>query len=347
MTPGEVRPRTTLLKLLNGERGPELACFSCLSTIIAPALENHGLEFHEVHHDARKMVTAAASAFELYGWPSATLPTDLIVEAEALGAEIDFRKDMPEAMWPIVPQPLFAASGDVFVLPGDFAQRGRIPLVCDAIRELKARVGSEIVVGAWIAGPFTLGMQVVEYNALLAEVRHSPRDVTGALDTLTEGLVSTANAYRAAGADLITIHEMGGSPGVLGPAAFGELVLPHLQRITGSVPAPCILSVCGNTNNAMELVAQAGAAGLNVDQTNDLAHSRAVLGRDVLLFGNIDPVGVIAHGSPETIRAAVERAANAGADAIMPGCDLYLQTPAGSLQALLAAATGFVRRLQN
>ena len=143
-------------------------------------------------------------------------------------------------------------------------------------------------------------------------MRHSPREVARALDRFTEALIATANAYRDAGADFITIHEMGGSPGVIGPAAFSELILPRLRRLTASIPLPTILSVCGNTNKAMEFLAQAGASALNVDQTNDLSHSRAVLGPDVLLFGNIDPVGVIAHGRPEQIRAAVESAAKAG-----------------------------------
>jgi uroporphyrinogen-III decarboxylase len=95
--------------------------------------------------------------------------------------------------------------------------------------------------------------------------------------------------------------------------------------------------VCGNTNHALPLLARVGANALHVDQTNDLKRSRAILGRDLLLFGNLDPVAAIAHGSPETIRAAVQRAADAGVDAVMPGCDLYLQTPAENLRALVQA----------
>ncbi len=330
-------PRTHILELLRGRRDETIPCFSGLSTLIAPALAERGLLFHEIHHDPRQMVSAAAAAHELYGWQSATLPTNLIIEAEALGATIDFRADMPEPMWPLVAQPLFPTPDAVTIPSGAFTKRGKLPLVCDALRELKTRVGARSAVGAFIPGPFTLALYVVEYNALLTSVKHSPDAVARALDAFTAILIPVANAYQDAGADFITIHEMGGSPGVVGPRAFEELILPRLQRIVRAISAPTILSVCGNTNQAMELLAQAGANALHVEHTNDLARSREILGRDVLLFGNLDPVQVIAQGDAEKIRAAVQRAANAGVDAVMPGCDLYLQTPAENLRALIEA----------
>ncbi len=330
-------PRAEILDLLRGKRRAALPVFSGLAAFIAPALAERGLAFHEIHHDARKMVLAAASAHELYGWQSATLPTHLVVEAAALGAEIDFRADMPEAMWPLVAQPLYETPDAVTIPRGDFARRGKIPLVCDALRALQTRVGAAIPVGAFIPGPFTLALYVVEYVALLTSVKRSPADVARALDSFTDLLSAVGNAYRRAGADFLTIHEMGGSPGVIGPRAFQELLLPRLQRLIQNIPAPVILSVCGRTNHALPLLAQTGAAALNVDQTNDLKRSREILGRDVLLFGNLDPVRTIAHGTPETIRAAVQNAMDAGVDAIMPGCDLYLQTPAENLRALAQA----------
>ncbi len=332
-----------VLDLLNGKRAATIPCFSGLSSVIAPALAARGLVFAQIHRDPRQMVTAAASAFELYGWQSATLPTDLCVEAEALGAQVDFREDMPEPMWPLVAVPLFESPDEVTVAPGDITQRGRIPLVVEALRALDRRLRDQCPVGAFVPGPFTLAMQVANYAALLPAVRHSPAVVAHALDALTDMLVSVAQGYVQAGASFITIHEMGGSPGVVGPRVFGELILPRLQRLIAALPAPTILSVCGRTDQAIALLAAVGANALNVDQTNDLAHSRAVLGKDALLFGNLDPVHLIAGGTPESIRAAVQAAAAAGADAIMPGCDLYLQTPAENLRALVVAAADLRR----
>jgi len=133
------------------------------------------------------------------------------------------------------------------------------------------------------------------------------------------------------------VHEMGGSPGALGPKLFESIVLPHLQDLFSALPRPAVLSACGRTNGTMNLLAASGADALSVDQTNDLAQSR-VDAPDVLLFGNLDPVGLISQGSPAEITEAVAGVVRSGADAVWPGCDLYLQTPLENLRALVAAA---------
>jgi len=74
-----------------------------------------------------------------------------------------------------------------------------------------------------------------------------------------------------------------------------------------------------------------------VDQTNDLAVSRIEV-PDVLLFGNLDPVGLISQGTPDEIAEAVASVVRSGADAVWPGCDLYLQAPLENLRALTEAS---------
>lgn len=332
--------RNQILGLLHGDRSTSPPTFGALSTIIAPALDARGLAFHEIHRDPVKMVAAAASAYELYGLPSATLPSDLVLEAEAMGARVDFRDDMPIPMWPIVPEPLFDSPAEIVIPPGDFTRRGRIPLVLDALRRLKQRVGNEIVVGAWIAGPFTVANYLVDYQSLMPAVRMSPDQVAHALDVITEALLGVVAAYQQAGADFVTIHEMGGSPGVLGPRVFGDLVLGRLQTLIHAISAPTILSVCGNTNQAMELLAESGATALAVEHTNNLTRSRQLIGDRMLLFGNLDPVGLIANGTVEQVRAGKQAAIQAGVDAVMPGCDLYLETPEENMRELVGSDDG-------
>jgi len=44
----------------------------------------------------------------------------------------------------------------------DLLKRGRLSLVCDAIRILKEDIGHQAVIGAWLPGPFTLMTLLVE-----------------------------------------------------------------------------------------------------------------------------------------------------------------------------------------
>ena len=331
--------RTEILPLLKKNPKDNIPLFSGLISVTEAGLESEGLRFHETHHDAARMARAAASTYRGSGFGSAVVPLDMYVEAEALGAKVDFREESERAGHPRVTEFLHENITNFTAKHTKIAKienQGRIPLVCEAIKLLKEDVGGEIAIGAWVPGPWTLLSLLVETMELYTSMRR-PESIHAALDITTQVLVSVGNAYHQAGADFLTVHEMGGSPGALGPKSFESIVLPHLQVLFAELPRPAVLSACGRTNGTMHLLAASGADALSVDQTNDLARSREEV-PDVLLFGNLDPVGLISQGTPEEITEAVAGAVQSGADAIWPGCDLYLQTPLENLRALVQAS---------
>jgi [methyl-Co(III) methanol-specific corrinoid protein]:coenzyme M methyltransferase len=207
----------------------------------------------------------------------------------------------------------------------DFVNRGRIPLVCEALQLIKEDIGQEAVIGGMIPGPYTLLLFLIEPGGLFAEMKREPRLVADALFHLSTFLSQVGIAYRNAGADFITIHDMGGSPGFIGPAKYEQFVYPAQKLLIAELPAPRVLSVCGNTNKSMELLAQTSVDAISVDQLNDLTASRKVL-TDTLLLGNIDPVAMLWQGNENQIAEAVQAAKEAGVDAVWPGCDLVPQT---------------------
>jgi uroporphyrinogen-III decarboxylase len=140
--------------------------------------------------------------------------------------------------------------------------------------------------------------------------------------------------YRNAGADFITVHDMGGSPGFIGPSKYESFVQPAEKYLIEQLQKPCVLSVCGNTNKSMHLLAQTRADAISVDQLNDLGQSREVL-TDTLLFGNLDPVATLWRGGVAEITEAVHGAKVAGVDAVWPGCDLVPLTPIQNIKAIM------------
>ncbi|MEO6626897.1 MAG: uroporphyrinogen decarboxylase family protein [Burkholderiaceae bacterium] len=330
-----------MLALLGGQRGVRVPCFSGLISLTTPGLEAAGLRLPEVHHNAAQMAAAAASTYRLCGFESAVVPFDLCVEAELLGGEVDFRPDEIKPAYPRMRNTVAENAASYMPrLPDNWPQLGRLPIITAALRLLKEQVGGEIVVGAWVPGPMTLAMQLVDINTLVPDVAGDPEAVRGLLEQLAEVLIEVARLYRDSGADFITVHEMGGSPGYVGPRSFERVVLPPLQKLLAALPAPRVLSICGRTNRAMALLAKAGADAISVDQTNDLAASRALLGAGPLLFGNLDPVATLAEADPAAVRASVAAALAAGADAIWPGCDLWPPVPVENMRAMMEAARG-------
>lgn len=331
--------REAILELFSGTKIEPQPAFSGLIHVTAEGLQSEGLIFHEVHRDAPQMARASASTYKLSGLPSAVAPLDMLVEAEALGATIDF-VERREFVFPQIAKPLFASTkylNDGYFQNTDFLNQGRIPLVCEAIRLLKEDIGQDAVIGGLIPGPYTLLLFLMEPGGLFAEMKREPMLVAEALFHLSSFLSQVGIAYRNAGADFITIHDMGGSPGFIGPAKYEQFAYPAEKLLIAELPAPRVLSVCGNTNKSIHLLAQTGADAISVDQLNDLAESRNVL-TDTLLFGNIDPVRTLSLGTQPDIQDAVKAASRAGVDAIWPGCDLVPQMPIENLKAFVAAA---------
>lgn len=329
-------PRDAILALFERRHAGRLPCFSGLISVTVPGLEHVGLRLSEVHTDASKMAVAAASTARLFGFGSAVVPLDMCVEAGVLGAEVDFRIGAPRPELPKVVAPLAESSADLNLsISADLTHRERISVVIEAIGMLRRDVGREVAIGAWVPGPFTLALQLVNTGNLIREVARQVPSLGELLDPLTEVLVQVARAYRSAGADYLTVHEMGGSPGFIGRPAFEDIVLPRLQRLLAELPAPRVLSICGNTNRSMQVLSAAGADALSVDQTNDLVQSRETLGPEALLFGNIDPVATLANGDEADVRQAVKRAIDAGVDAVWPACDLWPAVPAENVQAMV------------
>jgi [methyl-Co(III) methanol-specific corrinoid protein]:coenzyme M methyltransferase len=327
--------REIILSLFDGRKPSSPPAFSGLIHVTAEGLQDNGQTFSEVHSDAGKMATAAASTYKLAGFPSAVAPLDLYVEAEALGAEIDFRHGAGFSFPQVKKAGFHSARSltETIQKTEELLNRGRIQLVCDAIRLLKEDIGSEVVIGGMIPGPYTLLLLVVDAGKMFVEMKKEPQAVTDALHHLADLLGEVGNAYRNAGADFITVHDMGGSPAFIGPAKYEQFVLPAEKLLIERLPAPRVLSVCGNVTGSLPHLASTGADAISIDQTADLQTARTGL-KDMLLFGNLDPVALLYNGNPTAVGEAVQGLRAAGVDAVWPGCDLVIETPIENIRAI-------------
>lgn len=328
-----LRSRDETLALLAGAPISRRPVFGGLPSLTEAGLRTTGIRYSDAHTDAARMADAAATTYEVCGFESAVVPFDLCVEAQALGCAVDFQTDVPFSMPPVIAEPLSRFPN---APPRDPARAGRIPQVGEALVRLRAGVGREIAVGAWVPGPFTLAWQIFGGEGWFAAMGDHGR-ARGWLEALADFLARVGVYYRESGADFLTVHEMGGSPQAVGPTNFRALVQPSLTKLVSRLPSPKVLSICGDTNAAVLDIAACGADALNVDHLNDLGRTHELLPTLVLL-GNLDPVDILSRGTPEQVAAAVRVASKAGASAIWSGCDLVPDMPRANLKAWVASA---------
>jgi [methyl-Co(III) methanol-specific corrinoid protein]:coenzyme M methyltransferase len=285
------------------------------------------------------MASMAASTFELFGFECAVVPFDVGIEAEVLGSKVNYYPHSKDILYPTISQHPAEKVEDLEIrAPSDLTKAGRIPLVLQALRFLKEEVGDQVAIGSWVLGPYTLAGQLVDLSNLAKAAFKKKELVSKVLDKLADVLIEVIRLYKTAGADYITVREMGAGPDILSPRIFESLVQPHLKRIFADIESPKILHICGDTNEIVEQMALCGSDALSVEKKNDVAETRKKLGPDLLIFGELDAYGVLSQGKPDDVDRAVKEAVDRGVNAIWPGCDIWPVVPKENMEALIAAA---------
>jgi len=331
--------RERVLRLFRRESLDYIPLFSGYGNITIHGLEKYGWKFPEIHTDARKMAQMAASTFHLFGFESAVVPFDMGVEAEALGSKVNYYAHATDILYPTISQHPAEKVEDLNLqIPSDLASAGRIPLVTEAIRILKEEIGKQVAIGSWVLGPYTLAGQLLDLSQL-AKAAFKKKDLVGKLlDQLAGVLIQIIKIYRKAGADYITVREMGAGPDILSPRMFESLIRPPLRRIFDEIESPKVLHICGDTNAIIDQMVLCGADALSVEKKNNVTETRKKLGPDVLIFGELDAYGVLSQGKPDDVDQAVKEAVERGVNAIWPGCDIWPMVPKENMEALMVSA---------
>jgi [methyl-Co(III) methanol-specific corrinoid protein]:coenzyme M methyltransferase len=329
-------PRERILKLFAGEKIDRPPCFSGMGNVTVEGLKKFGYKFAELHSNAKMMADAAASTYRLYGFECGVVPFDLCIEAEALGCEINVYAHLEDILYPTIKKKLIHNENEMDIaLPSDLVKRGRIPMLKETIGYLKEDIGSEVAVGTYVLGPFTLAGQIMELNDLLKLSFKKPDKVGKLLDLLADAIIMIAGEYEKTGVDFITVREMGATSDVLSPRVFKNLIQPYLKKIFSALKVNNVLHICGKTNDIAGFMTESGAKAISVDQKNDVAETRKKIGGEALLFGNYDPYNVLVSGTPDIVKATIRKCIEDGVSAVWPGCDIWPTVPPENIKAML------------
>ncbi|MEJ2696055.1 MAG: MtaA/CmuA family methyltransferase [Candidatus Sulfobium sp.] len=328
--------RERVIKLFKGEPIDRVPCFSGMGNVTEEGIKKLGYRFADIHLDAKMMADTAATTYKLFGFESGVVPVDLCVEAEALGCVINVYPHAEGILYPTIKEKLVHKEDEMDVkVPSDLANRGRVPLLREAIKLLKADIGSEVAIGSYVLGPFTLAGQVMELNDLLKLSFKKADKVAKMLDVMADAIIAVAKEYEKAGADFITVREMGATTDVLSPRVFKSLIQPPLQKIMKELTAYSVLHICGKTNDIVTFMMEAGPTAISVEQKNDVPETRKKLGADALIFGNYDPYNVLVSGDEELVRTTMRKCIDDGVSAVWPGCDIWPTVPPRNMTAMI------------
>lgn len=335
MSENGLSSKEKVLKLLRHEQVDYIPCFSGMGNIVMDGLKKYGLQFNEVHQDAKKMAFAAKSTPELFGFDCAIVPFDFNIAAEALGSKVEYYQT-EDILYPSIPEKHIKSVEDI-KMPSDLERAGRFPVVMEAIRIMKREIGDKVAIGSWVLGPFTLAGQVTDLTQLLKDTFKKPDEVVRFLTPLRDLLIAEAKLYQKAGADFITVREMGTPVDLLSPRVWKSMIQPFMIKMKEEIGSPIVLHICGKTNQIVHFMHECGFDAVSVEHQNDVAMSRQKIGPPPknLLFGNLETFKVMVQGTPEDVAKLVITAIDGGVDAIWPGCDIWPGTPAENMKAMV------------
>lgn len=282
-----------------------------------------GVNAEDYLKSADHIVEALKLAVQRYRPDGLPVVFDLQIEAEILGCQLAWARETPPA---IASHPL-DDDYDLANLPEFSAEKGRIPLVLEAVRRCKVAFGDSTALYGLLTGPLTLALHLRGDDVLL-DMFDEEEAVPVLLDYCADIAIQMVDAYLEAGIDVIAVVDPMISQ--IGPEHFDGFVAPALNKIFDHVRAKGALSslfVCGNATRNLEVMVSTHCDNISVDENVDLQElSRISRSAGKSFGGNLQLTVVLLLGDvSDAMRDAVRCIDEAGAGPgfiLAPGCDL-------------------------
>ena len=328
-------PKERVMRVFRKEPVDTMPFFSGYGMVVLPAIKKLGYRFPQIHSDAEKMAKAAVLSSKMYGFDSVVVPFDMCCESEALGNTISLYEDSEDILYPTIPNKIWAGLDEIEI-PDNIMELGRMPMMIEAIK-LAKKEAPDHAIGAWQLGPFTMAGQFIELGVMLKGVFKQKDLVEAALDKFSDMIIKVGQAQKAAGADFLTLREMGTGSDLISPRTWKQMIQPRIRRILAAWESTKVLHICGATDLIIEMMNDCGADAVSVDIKNNLVESRKKLGDDALIFGNFDVFALPCkeETTVEEAVAAMKVNIDGGVDAVWPGCDLWPDIKEDNMRAIV------------
>ena len=301
-------------------------------------IKEKGLSFNEIMKDSRSMTEAAMMSFD-FGFESTVLPFDLNVEAEILGAEIRYHDAVDgNPVYPTVVGKPIATVEDIKI-PNNLSDKGRMPVILEAIRSIKGRARDQGAIGIFLPGPFTLAGQVMDIDELYLMLLKQPASCRKIFDRLTMLMHKLIDVYVREGVDFMIVVEGGGAS--ISPKIFRKLILPCMQDIFKAKKLPQIVYIFGGSEKVVEFMLACNPDGIVLDKDCGIEKTRDLLPESMPLFTECGGYDMLANSTPDAITEKVNGYLNMGFTTVNPPADIYPPAKSENIETFVMALRNY------
>lgn len=295
--------------------------------------------------DPQAIAQTHLQAWEKYGHDCLLIDTDTTMLAEAMGAQSECAPDEPGR----IVRPAICSLAEVDRLKVISPETdGRIPAILESIRLLARELGNEVAIrGNADQMAFDLACMVRGTQEFLMELASEPDNpaIRQLLEICYQGHLAVQRAVVKAGAHFTSLGDSLAGPDVISPQMFDRFARPYEERLVQELVAHGVFTVvhiCGDTTKILPFLAKYEFCGFELDYKTEAVTAKNTVGARHVLFGNIDPSGVIARASPQEVRAATRQLISVwkpgGRFVLNAGCAIPPTTPPENIRALIETA---------
>ena len=229
---------------------------------------------------------------QAFGVDAAIIFSDILLVPEALGCRVDFI----ENRGPVFQKPIRTVD-DIDRLPR-WTDEAIFQPTAQAIRLVRKELPPGVPVIGFCGAPWTLAAYMIEGGSS-RQFRHAkrflylePEALHRLLARLTEAAIQFLRIQVQAGAQIVQIFESWADQ--LTPRQFHRFSLPYLQKIVQNLPGTPVILFARGAGHSLKQLAETGARAISVDWQTDLTRAKKLVGRQVVLQGNLDPAALYA-----------------------------------------------------
>lgn len=332
---------TPLERIAAYNKGEVIDRLPCVPIVGNTAARVIGVKVSEFQGNGKLIAKAQIAAYRRFRYDVIRIFTDLYGQAEAMGAKVYYPADETAYL----DMPAITNVADIRSLqPADPYKDGNLPQHLEAMKLTLEAVGKEVAVTGAITGPFTNAAFLIGTENLVRLVGKNPQ----AVHDLCALSLETALRYAKAIIDIgctPSLTDAMSSGTIISPKQFQEFSYPYLKRLIHYIHSrgeTVTLHICGKTDKLWDLMVDAGADSISIDNIANLLEAKVKVGHTVRLMGNIAPSEVMLQGTPDDVRAAVNQCVQQAYDSpkgyiVASGCSLPTETPFVNIDAMMDA----------
>ena len=327
-------------KLLSGEKGQKV--------FFKPILMHFAAHFNETTYgkfasDYKTLVESNIKCLEYFDLDAISLISDPYRETSAFGAKIEY---IPEGV-PRCMNKLITNIEDAkdLRIPDIYANERTMDRISGAAYYQKLLKGT-VPIGGWIEGPLAEACDLAGVSEMLLNLMIDPDLSNYIMDKCMIVAKEFAKAQIEAGCDYIGIGDAICSQ--IDVATYDLFVKDRHKELTNyihTLGSKVKLHICGNIEHLLPSLSTLNLDIIDIDWQVDLKKTRLILGDNIVIKGNINPVIIQDSTIEELEDIVIELCLKTQGEKFMlsGGCEICLNTPVQNLMKMTEISNLFYK----